>query len=189
MRSQFAAQLIFTGKVIFPQQSKYLIFGVFSDQRFRKNTSLGRETLLFHVFGRVLRICAVFFKSKIEVLFRFPRTRWRLRQAAPWVSIPGGMGGGGEYIPPNISGGGDGLYNHPPPNNSPSKKKKIKRKISDESPMRVVNVVMLFPFTLFKIHVIVSLLVFCHSFYFLIFPKTFFIFGERLLCHNLFLFY
>ena len=55
----------------------------------------------------------------------------------PWVSIPGGWGWG--IYPPNISvGGGGGLYNHPPPIIH-HKKKKMKRKINDESPMRVVN--------------------------------------------------
>ena len=62
--------------------------------------------------------------------------------SAPWVSIPGGGGGGGMggYIPPpNISGGGGMACTIIPPIIHHQKKKKIKRKIKDESPMRVVN--------------------------------------------------
>ena len=44
------------------------------------------------------------------------------------------------HPPPNISGGGGGrpVQSPPPPNNSPSKIK-MKKKVNDESPMRVVN--------------------------------------------------
>ena len=52
------------------------------------------------------------------------------------MSIPGGMGGGGDISPPIFQVGGWPVQSSPPIIHH---QKKIKRKIDDESPMRVVN--------------------------------------------------